>query len=155
MTTMLDGRFCTFMLDDLYFGVPVTQVQEVIRSSERTRVPLVPTVVNGLMNLRGEIVTTINLRRRLGLPDRPEAAAMNVVVRTDDGVVSILVDEIRDVIEVGHVELESVPPTLAGACRDLVSGIYKLDRSLLLVLDIFRLLDMSTPSDVAEPQPTA
>ena len=155
MTTMLDGRFCTFMLDDLYFGVPVTQVQEVIRSSERTRVPLVPTVVNGLMNLRGEIVTTINLRRRLGLPDRPEAAAMNVVVRTDDGVVSILVDEIRDVIEVGHVELESVPPTLAGACRDLVSGIYKLDHSLLLVLDIFRLLDMSTPTDVPEAQPTA
>ena len=80
---------------------------------------------------------------------------MNVVVRTDDGVISILVDEIRDVIEVGHVELESVPPTLTGACRDLVSGIYKLDHALLLVLDIFRLLDMSTPTDVPEAQPTA
>lgn len=155
MTTMLDGRFCTFMLDDLYFGVPVTQVQEVIRSSERTRVPLVSSVVNGLMNLRGEIVTTIDLRRRLGLPDRAETSSMNVVVRTDDGVISILVDEIRDVIEVGHVELEPMPATLAGPCRDLVSGIYKLDHALLLVLDIFRLLDLSTPSDVSESQPTA
>lgn len=153
MTTILDGRFCTFMLDDLYFGVPVTQVQEVIRSNERTRVPLVSSVVNGLMNLRGEIVTTIDLRRRLGLSDREQPSAMNVVVRTDDGVISILVDEIRDVIEVGHVELEAVPATLAGACRDLVSGIYKLDHALLLVLDVFRLLDMSTPSDAAEPQP--
>ncbi len=142
-----DRRFCTFYLGDLYLGVPVTKVQEVIRAQERTRVPLVSAVVNGLMNLRGEIVTTIDLRRRLELPPLAEGVeSMNVVIRTDEGVVSILVDEIRDVLEVGNADFESVPATLLGPCRELVAGIYKLENSLLLILDTDRLLDIPTPN---------
>jgi purine-binding chemotaxis protein CheW len=138
-----DLRFCTFHLGDLYLGVPVTEVQEVIREQERTRVPLVSSVVNGLINLRGEIVTTIDLRRRLDLPPRDDAASpMNVVIRSDDGVVSVLVDEIDDVLDVADVAFEPVPATLTGPCRELVSGIYKLDGSLLLILDTDRLLDV-------------
>lgn len=146
-----DKRYCTFMLGDLYLGVPVTKVQEVIRAQQRTRVPLVSTVVNGLMNLRGEIVTTIDLRRRLELaPLAAGVESMNVVIRSDEGVVSILVDEIRDVLEVGNAEFESVPATLHGPCRELVAGIYKLDGSLLLILDTDRLLDVPAPSDLRE-----
>lgn len=152
MTNVIgDKRYCTFTLGDLYLGVPVTKVQEVIRAQPRTRVPLVSTVVNGLMNLRGEIVTTIDLRRRLELaPLEDGVESMNVVIRSDEGVVSILVDEIGDVLEVGNAEFESVPATLRGPCRELVAGIYKLEGSLLLILDTDRLLDVPAPNDLRE-----
>ena len=152
MTNVIgDKRYCTFMLGELYLGVPVTKVQEVIRAQPRTRVPLVSTVVNGLMNLRGEIVTTIDLRRRLELaPLAAGVESMNVVIRSDEGVVSILVDEIGDVLEVGNAEFESVPATLRGPCRELVAGIYKLEGSLLLILDTDRLLDVPAPNDLRE-----
>jgi purine-binding chemotaxis protein CheW len=102
-----------------------------------TRVPLAPRVVQGLINLRGQIVTAIDLRRRLDLPDRPEdARPMNVVVRTSDGVVSLLVDEIGDVLEVDQSLLERPPETIAGAARELVTGVYKLKDRLLLALDV-------------------
>lgn len=130
-------QFCTFVLDDLYFGVEVLKVQEVIRYQDMTRVPLAPGVVQGLINLRGQIVTAIDLRRRLELPDRSDdARPMNVVVRTADGVVSLLVDEIGDVVEVDDASFERPPDTISGAARALVTGVYKLKDRLLLALDV-------------------
>ena len=129
-------RFCTFFLDGLFFGVEVQQVQEVIRYQELTRVPLASRVVSGLMNLRGQIVTTVDLRRCLGLPDRTgEKLPMNVVVRTDDGAASLLVDEIGDVQEVDADAFEPIPDTLHGEVRTLITGAYKLPDRLLLTLD--------------------
>jgi purine-binding chemotaxis protein CheW len=129
-------QVATFMLDQLYFGVEVLKVQEVIRYQELTRIPLAPPVVEGLINLRGQIVTAIELRRRLGLSNRKEGELpMNVVVRTSDGVVSLLVDEIGDVVEVAEAQFEQAPDTLAGPTRDLVRGVYKLKDRLLLLLD--------------------
>ena len=94
-------QYCTFFLKDQFLGVPVQQVQEVIRYQEMTRVPLVPAVIRGLINLRGQIVMAIDLRRRFGMADRLESELpMNVVVRTEEGPVSFLVDEIGDVLEV-------------------------------------------------------
>lgn len=138
------NRCCTFHLDDLFLGVDVVDVQEVIRFQETTRVPLVSDVVRGLINLRGEIVTTIDLRRRLGLPALDdEAEPMNVVIRTDDGVVSLLVDQIGDVVDLDPDDVEPPPPTLRGASRDLVAAVHKLDDRLLLLLDLSRLLDLA------------
>ncbi len=113
------------------------QVQEVIRYQEMTSVPLAPATVEGLINLRGQIVTAIELRRRLGLPARAEGRLpMNVVVRTDEGPLSLLVDEIGDVVEVQDDQYESAPETLTGRVGDLVTGVYKLAERLLLVLDV-------------------
>ena len=135
-------QFCTFFLNDQFLGVPVEQVQEVIRFQEMTRVPLVPAVIRGLINLRGQIVMAIDLRRRFGMAERPESELpMNVVVRTDDGAVSFLVDEIGDVLEVEEESFESVPDTLRGPARELVRGIYKLRDHLMLVLDTDRAVD--------------
>jgi len=129
-------QFCTFFLEDQFFGVPVEQVQEVIRYQEMTRVPLVPEVIRGLINLRGQIVMAVDLRRRFGMEDRPESQLpMNVVVRTDDGAVSFLVDEIGDVLEADEGTFEPPPETLQGQSRELVKGVYKLHDRLLLVLD--------------------
>ena len=89
-----------------------------------------------LINLRGQIVTAIDLRRRLGMADRPtDQTPMNVVVRTGDDAVSLLVDEIGDVIEVPADKFEKPPETLRGIARTLVEGAYKLENRLMLVLN--------------------
>jgi purine-binding chemotaxis protein CheW len=133
-------QYCTFYLDDRLFGVESQQIQEVIRSLDLTEVPLAPVVVSGLMNLRGQIVAAIDLRRRLELAPRPEGVEpMCVVVRTSDSVVSLLVDDIGDVVEVEEATFERPPETLMGRMRTVILGVYKLDLHLLHVLDTERL----------------
>jgi len=135
-------QFCTFFLKDQFFGVPVQHVQEVIRYQEMTRVPLVPPVIRGLINLRGQIVMALDLRRRFGMEARPESQLpMNVVIRTEDSAVSFLVDEIGDVLEVEEENSEPPPATLPGRARDLVRGVYKLRDRLMLVLDTERVVE--------------
>jgi len=129
-------QFCTFFLNGLFFGVEVVQVQEVLRQQPMTRVPLAPATVRGLINLRGQIVTALDLRERLDLPTRTsDAPPMNVVVRTADGAVSLLVDEIGDVVEISEDIFERPPETLTGVARELVQGVYKMKERLLLILD--------------------
>jgi purine-binding chemotaxis protein CheW len=129
-------QFCTFYLDKLLFGVELEKVQEVIRYLEITQIPLAPRVVSGLMNLRGQIVTGIDLRRRLDLADRPDGTApMNVVIRSADGAVSLLVDEIGDVVEVTEESFERPPETLQGRVREVILGVHKLEKQLLHVLN--------------------
>ena len=145
---MADERqFCTFFLDKLFFGVEVEKVQEIIRYQEMTRVPLAPPVVAGLINLRGQIVTAIDLRRRLDLAERPtEHLPLNVVVQISDETVSFLVDEIGDVLEVDAQDFESPPDTLTGNVRHLIRGAYKLKETLLLILDIEKVVELNSMS---------
>jgi len=136
-------QLCTFLLDGLLFGVEVMNVQEVIRYKEMTTIPLASSVIRGLINLRGQIVTAIDMRARLGLPALSSVAQpMNVVLRTSDGVVSLVVDEIGDVLELADGEFERPPETLAGVFRDVVAGIYKLDGRLLLLLNVERIITL-------------
>ncbi len=129
-------QLCTFYLEKLFFGVEVHKVQEVIRYQEMTEVPLASRYVQGLINLRGQIVTAIDLRRRLDLRERdPAQLPMNVVIRTEDGPVSLLVDEIGDVLEVDVDSFERPPEMLRGKARELIRGAYKLKGKLLLTLD--------------------
>src|ERR1700760_3596719 len=101
MSAMQVTQYATFVVEDLFFGIDVLRVQEVLRYQQMTRIPLAPAVAGGLINLRGQIVTAIDMRCRLGLrPRSSEALPMNIVVRTEDGPVSLLVDEIGDVVEV-------------------------------------------------------
>ncbi len=138
-------QYCTFYVDGLFFGVDVRQVQEVIRYQELTRVPLASRVIRGLMNLRGQIVTAIDLRLRLGLSERTgDQLPMNIIVRTDHGAASLLVDEIGDVQEVDQSNFESVPDTLCGEARTLIRGAYKLTDRLLLVLDTDKVVTLDT-----------
>lgn len=136
--------YCTFRVDDLYFGVEVCQVQEVIRYQHTTRVPLAPAVVQGLMNLRGQIVTALSLRDRLGLSAfDSDSRPMNVVIRTSDGPISLLVDEIGDVVQVDRDYFEPPPETLQGEQRSLISGAFKLDEQLLLILDTDKVVHLA------------
>jgi purine-binding chemotaxis protein CheW len=140
-----EHQYCTFFLDSHYFGIDVLKVQEVIRYQPMTRVPLAPAVVRGLINLRGQIVTAVDLRRRLDMQDRPaNQLPVNVVVQTADGAVSLLVDEIGDVLEVAEKHFESPPETLRGTARELVRGAYKLPERLLLILDTDRAVELNS-----------
>lgn len=142
-----DKQFATFVVDNLLFGIEVLRVQEVLRYQEMTRVPGAVEEIEGLINLRGQIVTAIDVRRRLGLQPRESGRTpMNMVVRSDDGAVSLLVDEIGDVVDVEESTFEPVPDNVVGQIRDLTSGVYKLEERLLLVLDTSKTIDVDTSS---------
>ncbi len=131
------SQLATFKLDGDLYGVEVEHVQEVLRSQSITRVPLAPPAVAGLINLRGQVVTAIELRERLGRPARPEGTeAVVIVVRLHGEAVSLLVDSIADVVDVDVRDFEAPPDTLDGSARDLIRGAYKLDGHLLLALDV-------------------
>lgn len=132
-------QLCTFRAGSLLLGVDVHVVQEVNRFQEMTPVPLSGPGIEGLINLRGEIVTAVDLRTQLGLERREEGVQpMNVVIRTGDGIASLLVDEIGDVLDVDPGALEAPPATVSGRLREFLRGVYKLDGALLLVLDPVR-----------------
>jgi Chemotaxis signal transduction protein len=135
-------QYCTFYLGDQYFGLDVLKVQEIVRHQPLTRVPLAHPMIRGLINLRGQIVTAIDLRRRLDLPESTEdREPVNVVMHTDEGAVSLLVDEIGDVQEISEDLFERPPETLTGKIRELICGTYKLPHRLMLVLSTEELLN--------------
>ena len=145
-----EKQFCTFYLDGHFFGVGVETVQEVFRYQEMTHIPLAPPEIRGLINLRGQVITAIDLRQRLKMDKLPEGQLpMNVVVSTGDSVVSLLVDEIGDVLEVPDNVYERPPETIPEEVRKLVHGVYKLEGKLLLILDAEKAVNVDTSPVVA------
>jgi purine-binding chemotaxis protein CheW len=145
------NQCCTFWLADRLFGIDVRRVQEIVPAQPMTPVPLAPATVRGLINLRGQIVTAIDLRRRLGFADRPAGQPpTNVIVQFEDVLLSFLVDRIGDVVPVSEGEFESPPDTLQGRVRELILGAYKLTDRLLLVLDVLKAAEID-PNDVQSP----
>lgn len=148
MSLVQSVQYATFLVEDLFFGIDVLRVQEVLRYQEMTRIPLAPAVAEGLINLRGQIVTALDMRRRLGLPARgADRLPMNLVLRTDEGPVSLLVDEIGDVLQLEPADFECAPSNLERTARELVQGVYKLKDRLLLVLDPDRTLEVNEFSE--------
>lgn len=139
-------QLCTFFLNGVYFGIDVLKVQEVIRYPEITSVPLAPVDICGLINLRGQIITVVDLKRRLEMAENDtdrtsdEKLNFNIVLDTNSELVSLLVDDVGDVVEVDDSNFESTPATLKGKIRHLVEGTYKFADSFLLVLDTEKIL---------------
>ena len=144
MPTAIDHRqVCAFMLNGHCFGIDVQYVQEVFRFQECTPVPLAPSLVTGLLNLRGQIVMAIDLRQRLGFPEREEhQLPTNVVVNTGAGDISFLVDDLFDILNLTGDSLDDIPETLTGIEREFVTGCFKLDHRLLLMLDTVLVADI-------------
>ena len=144
MTMESSDQYCTFFVAGYYFGVEVVKVQEVFKYQKMTTVPRATSVIRGLINLRGQIVTALDLRHRLELEPRDEGnVPMNVVIRSNDEVTSLLVDEIGDVVTVTDEAFEDSPETLHGIGRELIRGVYKLDGRLLLILDVEKAMDVN------------
>ena len=143
-------QLSTFHVGKYLFGVDVSLVQEVVRLQQMTPVPLASAEMAGLINLRGEVLTAIDLRARLGLPPAEgDREPVNVVVRVDDEPVSLLVDEIGGVLEVSQVPFEQTPSTVDERVRSLLLGAYTLPDRLLLALNARRVLDVGAESRAA------
>lgn len=134
-------QYSTFRVQDLLLGVEVTRVQEVVRYQHMTVVPLAPSTVEGLINLRGQIVVALDLRRSLGLPRAPAGTLpMNVVIKSEDSIVSLLVDDVGDVIDVPRETYAPVPENMPADQRDLIQCVHDLKDGLMLVLNTNRVL---------------
>ena len=139
-------QYSTFRVSNLWLGIPIVKVQEVFRYQEMTPVPLAAPSVRGLINLRGQIVTALDLRSTLSLPPiAPEALPMNIVLQSPfeskDGLVSRLVDDIEDVLEVSLDLFNPVPENMPEAQKQFLEGVYHVPQGLLLVLDTTRVLE--------------
>jgi purine-binding chemotaxis protein CheW len=133
--------FVTFTIADQLFGIPVLKVQDVLSSHNITRIPLAPPEIAGSLNLRGRIVTAMDVRLRLGLPPRDRKASMSIVAEHEGELYSLMVDSVGEVLALKGSAWERNPPTLDPKFRDYSLGIYRLDDQLLVVLDVNRLLD--------------
>ncbi|MEK7411791.1 MAG: chemotaxis protein CheW [Planctomycetota bacterium] len=135
-------QYCTFRLAKNLCGIDVLAVHEILRHQPITRIPLAPPVVKGLINLRGQIINALDLRTKLGFPPRTDdKKQVNIVVGfggTEDANSALLVDEIGNVIDIDPATCEAPPDTIHGAVRELVTSVCKLDKGLLLVLDVNR-----------------
>lgn len=131
----------TLTVAEALCGIPVLAVRDVLTAQAITRIPLAPPEVAGSLNLRGRIVTAIDLRRRLGLPPRPEGAAgMNVVVEREGELYSLLVDHVGEVVPLPLAGRAAKPPTLDPVWREVAEAVQRLDDRLLILLDVERVL---------------
>jgi purine-binding chemotaxis protein CheW len=142
--------FVTMFIEGQMFGIPVLMVQDVLGPQKITRIPLAPPEVAGSLNLRGRIVTAIDVRMRLQLPRQAadQGAGMSVVVDLHGELYSLRVDQVGEVLSLPSAKFERNPPTLDPLWREFSTGIYRLDEKLMVVLDVPRLLDF-TRSEVA------
>lgn len=136
--------FVTFVIADQMFGVPVQQVQEILSPANIATIPLAPSEFRGSINLRGRIVTAIDVRVRLGLGNRPDDAGMGVTVEHDHALYALLVDRVGDVIGLSPETYESNPATMSAMWREFAAGVYRLDGKLMVVLNVERLLNVKT-----------
>lgn len=134
--------YLTVMIADQLFGIPVLQVQDVLSIQNMTSIPLSPPEIEGALNLRGRIVTAINVRKRLGIEtpgDRTKE--MSVVVEHDDELYSLIIDSVGDVLNLKKDNYEPNPATLDSTWRDISMGIYRLEDQLLVIIDVPKLLE--------------
>jgi len=133
--------FVTFFIEDQLFGIPVLQVQDILTPDSIASIPLAPPEVAGSINLRGRIVTVIDVRTRLGLTGKDEDhMGMGVTVEHQNDLYTFLVDKVGEVLSMQPDQFEKNPNTLDPLWRDFAIGVYRLDGQLMVVLDVERLL---------------
>jgi purine-binding chemotaxis protein CheW len=136
-----DASFLSFRLGHQLFGLPLTSVQDVLDPRPLTRIPLAPKEVAGALNVRGRIITAIDVRARMGLEPRPaDTSYISIVVEHHDELYNLIVDSVGDALELSPSAYEPNPPTLDPAWRDLLNGVFRLDGELMLVVDVRKLL---------------
>lgn len=135
-------RLMGFKIGNVQYAIPVLEVQEVIHVLPLTNVPLAPDYIKGLINLRGQIVTSLSLRSLFQLEDPDKEEYMNIIVRLEDSLYSLIVDEIMDVIDVKDDIFEKPPETLNDHIRKYIGGVYKLENNLLILLDLEKILSI-------------
>ncbi len=138
-----EQEYVTMRVGEQLFGISVLVIQDVLHHQSVTHVPLSPPIVDGLLNLRGRVVTAVNLRGRLGLPPRGDTKQpMNVVVEHKGELYSLMVDEVGDVLSMPVDSIEKVPANMDENWKNMASGVCKLEGGLLVILDSSSLLTL-------------
>lgn len=137
-----DLQFSTMTVAGRQYGIDVTMVQEIVRPMPMTKIPLAPPYIYGLINLRGQVVTAIGLMELFGIPGKPPEGLMNVICKHEDNLISLLVEEIGDVVEVNSSSFEPTPNTISPDLKKFLSGIYKFNDSLLSIIDISAIMEV-------------
>lgn len=137
-------EFVTFKITNQLFGIPVLTVQDILKVQRITRIPLAPPEIAGSLNLRGRIVTAMDMRCRLNLPLREDNDCTSIVVEHQGELYSLMVDSVGEVLELENGQFERNPATLEARFREYSSGIFRLDDGLLVILDVDRLLDFES-----------
>ena len=143
----LDNEIMTFKVSDQILGIPVQQVQEILPLQTVTRVPLAPPFLHGLLNLRGQIVTVIDLRRRLQIePKKDLKGSMNIIVNQGLELFSLLVDGVGDVISVEKSNFSPPPATLDECWKNCCKGVFRLKENLLILVDTAAIINIDSKS---------
>lgn len=138
----MQKQFVTMRVGTQRFGISVMAVQDVIRKQRITPVPLAPTIVAGALNLRGRIVTAIDMRKRLGLETYPDPdKIMKIVVEYQHELYALMVDAVGDVLTLSLGSIEKTPANLDETWKQVAAGVHKLDKELLVILDIANVVD--------------
>lgn len=136
-------QFSTFLVSDRLYGIDVMSVQEITKMTNATKVPLAPPFVHGLINLRGQIATAVGLRELFELQDNSKSSEpMNVVCKGEGMLLSLLVDQIGDVIEVDDASFESTPETITPSVGKFMQGVYKIPGTLLSIIEVKKIIDV-------------
>lgn len=137
-------EYMTMEIDGQLFGLPINNVQDVFNPENMTKVPLANREIAGVLNLRGRIVTAIDMRKRLDLPDRePGQSFMSVGIESKNESYGLLIDAVGEVLRLKVSEMEPNPANLEQHWAQVSSGVYRLEGQLLVVLDVDRVLDLS------------
>lgn len=142
MSVAENNLLCGFKIGDDHYAIPVLEIQEVVKPQQLTKVPLAPEYVDGLINLRGQIVTAINMRVLFGLGKSEKTDHMNVIIKGEDSLYSLVVDEVHDVIEVYEKDFEKTPDTVDPSIKKFINGVYKLDKKLLTLIDLEKIVNI-------------
>jgi purine-binding chemotaxis protein CheW len=138
-------EYVTSMIGGQLFGLPIVRVQDVFMPERLTRVPLAPPEIAGILNLRGRIVTLIDMRRRFGLGERNDGdAAMAIGVESRGESYGLLIDSVGEVLKLDAAAREPNPVNLDQRLERVSAGIHRLDGQLLIVVDVDRVLDLGT-----------
>ena len=136
------NQLCGFKIGSGHYAVEVLDVQEVVKPQNVTPVPLAPEYIDGLINLRGQIVTAINIRRLFGLEESNSDDYMNIIVSSGENLYSLVVDEIMDVMDIENHRFEDTPDTIDEKISTFINGVYKLDDKLITLLSLEKILSL-------------
>ena len=143
------GEYVTMTIAGQLFGLPIRQVHDVFMPGRMTKVPLAPPEIAGILNLRGRIVTVIDMRCRLGLPQRQDGEPMAVGIDCDGESYGLLVDAVGEVLRLADDSCQPAPVNLDRRLAGVAAGVHRLGDQLLVVLDVARLLDMDADAMAA------
>lgn len=139
------------MVADLTFGIEITQIHQILKPQQIFKVPNTAPYIEGLLNLRGRVLTVFNLRKRFALPEKENDDNTKIIIVTmDEFLLGFIVDSVTEIVRVPDEEIEPTPPSLQGLDKRFLSGVAKVDEHVILLLDLTKVLTTQEEKDMAE-----